>query len=282
MTIEVNGQPILPDAISTEIIRLQARQEGNAQPLTVDQRIALREAAVESLIDRILLYQEARRLDVMPSDNEIREACIRVAPRMDGVAGCRAGTDLEQLRKDVERQLVIDRLVDHWSRNIKPPRHSEIRDFYRKNRDDFWTAELVRASHVVRYLEGRNAEEERLAVERMRGRLLSQEPFAEVARQYSDCPENGGDLGYFSRGIMVEEFDAVVFATPLNEVTSVFETRFGFHVALVEDRKGEGIRTLNEVAPHISQVLMLQKKDREIGHRLDALRRKASITRVAR
>jgi hypothetical protein len=277
MTIEVNGEPISREAIRDEMRRLQAQGDLGVEALSVDQRMQLRDAAVDSLIDRILLYQEARRLSIMPARGELEEACAKSAPRMDGVAGCRAGTDLETLARDVERQLVVDRLMEHWSRSIKPPRQSEISDYYRKNRDRFWSAEMVWASHLVRYVEGRSADGERLAAERMRERLVSGEQFVEVARRYSDCPENGGDLGYFSRGVMVEEFDAVIFAAPLNELTPVFETRFGFHIAFVHDRKKEGIRVCGEVAPQIAQILQRQKLDREVGARLDSLRKNARV-----
>jgi parvulin-like peptidyl-prolyl isomerase len=140
---------------------------------------------------------------------------------------------------------------------------------------------MVWAFHVVRYIEGRSTEEERMVIERIRERLF-QEPFAEVVTRYSDCPENGGDLGYFPRGVMVEEFDAVVFSAPLDELTPVFETPLGFHVALVKDRKKEGVLTLNEVAPQISHILLRQKLDREIGNRLNALRKNATIRGLAR
>lgn len=62
--------------------------------------------------------------------------------------------------------------------------------------------------------------------------------FAEVAKQHSSCPSGakGGDLGSFGRGMMVPEFDEVVFSAPLNQVQGPVQTQFGFHLLEVTKR----------------------------------------------
>ncbi len=62
--------------------------------------------------------------------------------------------------------------------------------------------------------------------------------FADVAKQNSSCPSgaSGGDLGEFSPGMMVREFDEVVFSAPLNEVQGPVKTQFGFHLLEVTSR----------------------------------------------
>lgn len=62
--------------------------------------------------------------------------------------------------------------------------------------------------------------------------------FAAVAKEHSDCPsgERGGDLGEFSPGQMVKEFDEVVFSGDLNTVLGPVKTQFGFHLLEVTDR----------------------------------------------
>lgn len=63
--------------------------------------------------------------------------------------------------------------------------------------------------------------------------------FAEAARQHSTCPSgrSGGDLGEFGRGMMVPEFDAVVFSAPINEVQGPVKTQFGYHLLEVTQRQ---------------------------------------------
>lgn len=63
--------------------------------------------------------------------------------------------------------------------------------------------------------------------------------FAEVAQAHSRCPSgrNGGELGSFGPGMMVKEFDEVVFSAPLNEVQGPVKTQFGYHLLEVTQRE---------------------------------------------
>ena len=62
--------------------------------------------------------------------------------------------------------------------------------------------------------------------------------FGEVAQQHSSCPSgrNGGDLGSFGPGMMVKEFDEVVFSADLNSVQGPVKTQFGYHLLEVTSR----------------------------------------------
>lgn len=62
--------------------------------------------------------------------------------------------------------------------------------------------------------------------------------FAEIAKEFSSCPsgKNGGDLGEFGPGMMVPEFDKVVFSAPINEVQGPVKTQFGYHLLEVTSR----------------------------------------------
>lgn len=63
--------------------------------------------------------------------------------------------------------------------------------------------------------------------------------FAELAKEHSLCPSGqvGGDLGEFSKGQMVPEFDSVVFAGELNTTHGPVQTQFGYHLIEVTERK---------------------------------------------
>lgn len=62
--------------------------------------------------------------------------------------------------------------------------------------------------------------------------------FADVAKQHSSCPSgsNGGDLGEFGPGMMVPEFDKVVFSADVNTVQGPVKTQFGYHLLEVTAR----------------------------------------------
>ena len=65
--------------------------------------------------------------------------------------------------------------------------------------------------------------------------------FADLAREHSKCPsgKSGGDLGTFSKGDMVPEFDQVVFSElPIGQVSEPVRTQFGYHLLEVQKRMG--------------------------------------------
>ncbi|MGB2741571.1 MAG: peptidylprolyl isomerase [Cognaticolwellia sp.] len=72
----------------------------------------------------------------------------------------------------------------------------------------------------------------------LKQQIAAGEDFTAVAKAHSNCPskEQGGALGSFGRGQMVQEFDEVVFSAPLNEVKGPIKTQFGFHLVEVTAR----------------------------------------------
>ena len=95
------------------------------------------------------------------------------------------------------------------------------------------------ASHILVTFAGsaeststRTKGEARDEIERLREAVKGGADFSDLARQHSDCPscEDGGELGEFSQGEMVPEFERAAFALPLHGVSDVIETAFGFHI----------------------------------------------------
>ncbi len=75
--------------------------------------------------------------------------------------------------------------------------------------------------------------------EQIREEVINGRNFSAAASEYSICPsgKEGGDLGYFSRGMMVPAFENVAFRIPIGEVSKPVETQFGWHLILVTDRR---------------------------------------------
>ena len=70
-------------------------------------------------------------------------------------------------------------------------------------------------------------------------RINTGEDFADVAKEHSSCPSKaqGGDLGQFSPGMMVKEFDEVVFSAPVSSLQGPVKTQFGYHLLEVTSRE---------------------------------------------
>jgi peptidyl-prolyl cis-trans isomerase C len=105
--------------------------------------------------------------------------------------------------------------------------------------------------------------------------------FEELARRHSDCPDDGGDLGWFPRGQMVDEFDEVVFNLPAGQISPIFRTTFGFHIARVLGRKPAHPAALKEVEAAIRERLAEQKRKHALDRLLDHLRARAVIESLA-
>jgi len=72
----------------------------------------------------------------------------------------------------------------------------------------------------------------------LKTKIKNGKDFAAIAKEYSSCPSSrqGGDLGEFGPGMMVPEFDQVVFSAPLNEVQGPVKTQFGYHLLEITSR----------------------------------------------
>ena len=261
---------------------MRQEAESGRTELSLERRLELPGLALERLIDRALLRGEADRLGLAATEEELQSALAQLAPRADGVSGCRADFATAMNREELRQRLAVDKLMTWCLSKTERPQRRDIREFYQKHRDRFRTPPLAHAWHLVKSFNELAPDESltRAAAEHMRDRVVRGEPFATVAEEESDCPEFGGDLGYFPQGAMVEEFDAVVFAAPVGELTPVFRTRFGYHTALVRDRKPEGVRTLHEMQPEIESLLLRQAYDKRCGELISGLRKSARIEAV--
>lgn len=280
MTIlEINGERVGRERIRREAALLR-QESGSAGRL--EEELQLAAEAERIVIDHVLLEQEARRLELTVAKAEVEEALTALTPRSDGVAACRAGVVAAEMRTEVERRLRMDRLLQRWFATLRPPVLEDVRKYYKRNREAFRSPEVVHVFQIVKNV----AEGEDLApvaefLARLRESLLAGADFAEMARQHSDCPEQGGDLGYFPRGVMVEEFEAVVFSAPVGELSGVFRTRFGYHIVLVTEHWPEGIRSFDEARPEIESAMLRVQQDRELGARFAELRARAVIRKVS-
>ncbi len=89
----------------------------------------------------------------------------------------------------------------------------------------------VRASHILV-----RTEEEAL---KLKKEIENGKSFAQIAKEVSLCPsgQNGGDLGYFTKGQMVKPFEDAVFSMKTGEISNPVQTQFGYHLIQLTDKK---------------------------------------------
>ncbi len=160
------------------------------------------------------------------------------------------------------------------------PTQSEISAQYRQFAESYRLPETRRAAHIVKNVdETATVEQAGAAILEVEQQLKQGADFAQLADRYSDCPGDGGDLGFFAQGEMVQEFDDVVFALKPGEISGVFRSPFGFHIAKLLERRPPRTPPLNEVRDRIEQELWSRKKTREAQAFLQMLRSKAEVRR---
>jgi peptidyl-prolyl cis-trans isomerase C len=112
--------------------------------------------------------------------------------------------------------------------------------------------------------------------------LQKGEDFASLAKEFSQCPSNakGGDLGYFQRGQMVPPFEQVAFALKPGAVSDIVETKFGYHLIKVIDKKAETTIPYKDVKEKLEQNLKREKIQKEVTLYVEKLKEKAKVEKV--
>jgi hypothetical protein len=279
MPILVNGEVIPQELIRDEERRLAQSPEWQAVPDALEKGMRLREVAEASAIDRVLLRQAADR-DPRPIDAAVIATHVK---HLTATQGCRVLFDEGPLARQIEGQLRLQRTMRDLMGPLGEPTEDEIASLYKAQRHNFRRPEIVNAAHIVKHVDELHSEADaRAGIEAALAALDRGEPFAQVADLYSDCQGDGGNLGSFERGVMVEEFDDVVFQMKPGERSPIFRTPFGFHIAEVRSKtEGNGIADLSEVRDTIKQFLAAQR-DQEAARRvINQLRAQAQISRIS-
>lgn len=141
-----------------------------------------------------------------------------------------------------------------------------ISAYFSEHADEFGQPEERQASHILISVPADASEDEKQIAREKAENLLEQvkqnpEQFAEIAKEYSDDPgsaTNGGDLGFFGRGVMVKSFEDKIFSMPLNEISDIVETDFGLHIIKLTDIKEENRPNLEDVREQIENKLKIQ------------------------
>ncbi len=123
----------------------------------------------------------------------------------------------------------------------------EMRDFYNLHKDSLAVKPVTwNIGMILRQIEPSEATDKAQlnAIKAIQERLRSGENFEDVARTDSQCPSaaQGGDLGFFTKGMMVKPFEDAAFALKVGEISDIVKTQYGYHLIKLEEKRNDEIR----------------------------------------
>jgi len=148
---------------------------------------------------------------------------------------------------------------------VQQPTQQEIQAYYNAHKSEYSVPEQAKARHILIQL-APNADAKADAAAKAKAedvlkQLQKGGNWAELAKKDSDDPgskDNGGELGFARRGMMVPQFDNAIFSQKIGDI-KIIKTQYGYHVVQVEERTAAHAQDLNEVLPTIQATLMRQK-----------------------
>lgn len=171
-----------------------------------------------------------------------------------------------QLQK-VKEDMLVNFAMSKALESVKPATEDEIKAFFEENKEHFVAGESVNASHIL-------VDSEEKANEILDKINAGEISFEDAARAESSCPssENGGNLGEFTRGQMVREFDEAVFKMAVGEIAGPVKTQFGYHLIKLNAKNEEKPYAFEEIKGQLGDMVMKDKKQKAFQSKINQLK----------
>lgn len=271
----VNGEIITRGTFEKKL-QEEVQSVDAVEPRSPEQIEPMRRALLDDLVNRALLLQEAHRLNIAPTPEEVDRRVLRMSADFASVQGfdealAQGQISQPELKRETAELLAIEKLFGEHVYPRVAVTEEEIRQYYEEHKEDFSVPEEVHALQIV----VKSLEEAR----RIQSLLRQGKKFPDLARKYSLSADArvGGDLGFFPRGQMPPAFDEVAFKLAVGQVSDVVTTDYGFHLFKVLERRPAQKRELIDVRAAVeSKLLKLKRAQAERTH-LAQLRQQATI-----
>jgi parvulin-like peptidyl-prolyl isomerase len=283
----VNGRPVLRRDFD---LAVQVQFRGRPAGVRHGELKAVREMVLEGLIDNEILFQKAGARGTKVTEKEVETEVRRLqAERGSGEAFSgflkESGISLSEFRDQVRRSLVVTRFVDEEVVGGLKIAEEDVRRYYDQNPKEMIRPESVRLSQIVAQAPAGSPAERAQARERIEAilkEIQAGRDFADAARKYSDGPEagKGGEVGFVTRGSRQPAIERAAFQMQPGETSDVIETRSGFHVIRVGERRPEGPVPFEEARETIRAKLTERERDTTIRDYVTGLKEKARVERL--
>lgn len=288
----VNGKVILQADFDREMQRVEQQFASMGRQINDDQLLQIRMKVLETLIGRELLYQESQNKGIRVDDATLKARMKKIKDRFpseEEFQSALKGSNLteDSLESQIGRQLAIQSFIEEDLALETTVSAQETKEYYDNNPDKFQQPEKVRASHILIKLESAADETQKMKarkrLEEIQQKVKDGENFADLARQYSEGPSSSkdGDLGFFARGQMAPPFEEAAFAMGTGEVSDIVQTRFGYHLIKVVDKRPPSKLAYAEVQDKLQNQLKQQKVQQNVAAHVEKLKKEAEIKRFA-
>ncbi len=234
----------------------------------------LKQAYLDQVIERKILVQEARRLGIKISQEELNQAISEIKMDYPGEGfgeklGLK-GTTLDEWKSRLEEKLLAEKIIRGAFHPPEKIDEKEALQYYEEHRSSFQIALKVKARQIV-VADG----EEAIQILK---RLKKGENFEKLAKEKSLGPEKiqGGDLGYFSQGEKPTEFDSV-FTMEVGAISEVIKSPYGYHIFKLEEKTQPRPIPFDEAKSEILQELGRKKGEENYQKWLKDLKGKAKV-----
>ena len=249
----------------------------------------LRLKALDRLVAEKVLDFEAKKAGIRVTNREVESIIDDIKRRSNATqadlenALAKDGLTYERYKKEIERQITRQRLVQ-WSIKAEPKAsEKELRDFYEKNSSRYRTMESYRPAHIL-FVVPKNATPEQILEIRIRcqkvlDRIRNGENFGEMALLYSQDPssKDGGDLGFFKKGELLPPLERAALRLKVGEVSETVRTDYGFHLVKLIDRRGGLPLPFEEVKEKIQADYLGMEMEKAVRQLISSMKEKSVI-----
>jgi foldase protein PrsA len=211
--------------------------------------------ALNALIINKIILSEAKDKNINITKENIQDEIDKMIESVGGeqsfdMALQYSGVSKDDLEKNVETNLYLKKLLEPEISITE----EEQKTYFEENKEAFNQQEEVKARHIL-------VETEKEALD-IKEKLDAGESFEKLAKEHSIDPSNkeqGGELGFFSKGKMVPEFENVAFSLKVGEISSPVKTSFGYHIIEVEDKKEAKEANYEDSKEDVKDMIFQQK-----------------------
>ena len=286
MPLKINGESVDNALLDAEFSQIKAHFERQANVSCCERDDEFMGYAKDNIIARVLLSQKALEVIDEPGSDAV-DARLDTLKKEYGSneefyfkLGISEGQE-DEIRGDIAGSIRVDSLISRIVGELPSPGKKQLHIHYEENIKDFMSPEEVRALHIFKSLsKAENRENIFAELREVRSAALAGEDFMTLVKKHSDKPEEEADLGWYKRGELMDEFELITFSMEINEISPVFATQWGIHLAKLSDRRPPEPIPFEELQDEITERINAEESDTKLNEYVAKLKDEAEITDV--